>query len=81
MTFQVYESSGWRLATDHVQFALGRLAGALRHTRDALRWLGAPLAPAGPQPPHQQHAFLREYMMAHQVSHSTNSLHLHCTEP
>ncbi|XP_026731514.1 trafficking protein particle complex subunit 8 [Trichoplusia ni] len=64
--YQVYESSGWRLATDHVQFALGRLAGALRHTRDALRWLGAPLAPAAPQPPHQQHAFLREYMMAHQ---------------
>ncbi|KAJ8735551.1 hypothetical protein PYW07_007171 [Mythimna separata] len=64
--YQVYESSGWRLATDHVQFALGRLAGALRLPRDALRWLRAPLAPAGPQPPAQQDAFLREYMLAHQ---------------
>ncbi|CAH0695186.1 unnamed protein product [Spodoptera exigua] len=63
--YQVYENSGWRLATDHVQFALGRLAGALRLPRDALRWLAAPLAPAGPQPPHQQDAFLREYMLAH----------------
>ncbi|XP_050555044.1 trafficking protein particle complex subunit 8 [Spodoptera frugiperda] len=64
--YQVYESSGWRLATDHVQFALGRLAAALRLPRDALRWLAAPLAPAGHQPPRQQDAFLREYMLAHQ---------------
>ncbi|KAJ0182539.1 hypothetical protein K1T71_001908 [Dendrolimus kikuchii] len=60
--------SGWRLATDHVQFALGRLAGALRMPREAAAWLAAPLrpAPARPQPPHQQDAFLREYMLAHQ---------------
>ncbi|XP_075972327.1 trafficking protein particle complex subunit 8 homolog l(3)76BDm [Anticarsia gemmatalis] len=64
--YQVYERSGWRLATDHVQFALGRLAGALRQGRAALRWLGAPLAPRGPQPPQQQDAFLREYMLQHQ---------------
>ncbi|KAI8438483.1 hypothetical protein MSG28_010978, partial [Choristoneura fumiferana] len=37
----VYAASGWRLSTDHVQFALGRLASALRLTRDAVRWLGA----------------------------------------
>ncbi|XP_047034378.1 trafficking protein particle complex subunit 8 [Helicoverpa zea] len=64
--YQVYSESGWRLATDHVQFALGRLAGALRLAREARRWLAAPLAPRGPQPPHQQHAFLQEYMAAHQ---------------
>ncbi|CAB3239968.1 unnamed protein product [Arctia plantaginis] len=64
--YQVYENSGWRLATDHVQFALGRLASAQRNARDALRWLAAPLAPSGHQPPHQQAAFLREYMLAHQ---------------
>ncbi|KAI8438472.1 hypothetical protein MSG28_010973, partial [Choristoneura fumiferana] len=67
--YQVYAASGWRLSTDHVQFALGRLASALRLTRDAVRWLGAPLAPAARalQPAHQQDAFLREYMLAHQV--------------
>ncbi|PZC79153.1 hypothetical protein B5X24_HaOG216843 [Helicoverpa armigera] len=65
--YQVYSESGWRLATDHVQFALGRLAGALRLAREARRWLAAPLAPRGPQPPHQQLAFLQEYMAAHQV--------------
>ncbi|KAI8438468.1 hypothetical protein MSG28_010973, partial [Choristoneura fumiferana] len=61
--YQVYAASGWRLSTDHVQFALGRLASALRLTRDAVRWLGAPLAPAARalQPAHQQDAFLREY--------------------
>ncbi|KAI8438467.1 hypothetical protein MSG28_010973, partial [Choristoneura fumiferana] len=66
--YQVYAASGWRLSTDHVQFALGRLASALRLTRDAVRWLGAPLAPAARalQPAHQQDAFLREYMLAHQ---------------
>ncbi|XP_037298483.1 trafficking protein particle complex subunit 8 isoform X2 [Manduca sexta] len=69
--YQVYAESGWRLASDHVQFALGRLAGALRATRAAAAWLAAPLAPASPQPPHQQDAFLREYMLAQQ----------HCAEP
>ncbi|KAL4712641.1 hypothetical protein ACJJTC_007938 [Scirpophaga incertulas] len=64
--YQVYEGSGWRLSTDHVQFALGRLAGALKLPSDALRWLAAPLAPSGHQPPHQQEAFLREYILAHQ---------------
>ncbi|XP_063616644.1 trafficking protein particle complex subunit 8 [Cydia splendana] len=65
--YQVYRDSGWRLSTDHVQFALGRLAGALRLTRDAVRWLGAPLAPAARhQPAAQQDAFLREYMLQHQ---------------
>ncbi|XP_049881251.1 trafficking protein particle complex subunit 8 [Pectinophora gossypiella] len=64
--YQVYVDSGWRLATDHVQFALGRLAGALRLPRDAVRWLRGPLAPHTLQPPAQQHAFLREYMLAHQ---------------
>lgn len=63
---QVYSGSGWRLATDHVQFALGRLAGALRRAHDAVQWLAAPLAPHPPQPPAQQEAFLREYMHAHQ---------------
>ncbi|KPJ16736.1 hypothetical protein RR48_10335 [Papilio machaon] len=63
--YQVYTGSGWRLATDHVQFALGRLAGALKQAV-APRWLAAPLAPASPQPPPQQAAFLREYMLAHQ---------------
>ncbi|XP_013175761.1 PREDICTED: trafficking protein particle complex subunit 8 [Papilio xuthus] len=63
--YQVYTGSGWRLATDHVQFALGRLAGALKQAV-APRWLAAPLAPSSPQPPPQQAAFLREYMLAHQ---------------
>ncbi|XP_059050449.1 trafficking protein particle complex subunit 8 isoform X2 [Achroia grisella] len=69
--YQVYEGSGWRLSTDHVQFALGRLASALRRPSAAVQWLAGPLAPAaysapGAQPPHQQDAFLREYMLAHQ---------------
>ncbi|XP_060805731.1 trafficking protein particle complex subunit 8 isoform X2 [Amyelois transitella] len=67
--YQVYASSGWRLSTDHVQFALGRLAGALKRTRDAVQWLAAPLAPlpnSALQPPQQQDAFLREYVTAHQ---------------
>ncbi|KOB71872.1 TRS85-like protein, partial [Operophtera brumata] len=66
----VYGESGWRLATDHVQFALGRLASALRNGREALRWLAAPLhaAPAPARQHHQQQAaFLREYMLAHQT--------------
>ncbi|XP_068626862.1 trafficking protein particle complex subunit 8 [Battus philenor] len=63
--YQVYTGSGWRLATDHVQFALGRLASALKRA-EAPSWLAAPLAPASPQPPPQQAAFLREYMLAHQ---------------
>ncbi|XP_053609244.1 trafficking protein particle complex subunit 8 isoform X2 [Plodia interpunctella] len=64
--YQVYAESGWRLSTDHVQFALGRLAGALKRTQLAVRWLAAPLAPATPQPALQQDGFLREYMAAHQ---------------
>ncbi|XP_028156042.1 trafficking protein particle complex subunit 8 [Ostrinia furnacalis] len=64
--YQVYQNSGWRLSTDHVQFALGRLAGALKLTGDAVSWLAAPLAPSSHQPPHQQDAFLREYILAHQ---------------
>ncbi|CAG9796623.1 unnamed protein product [Diatraea saccharalis] len=64
--FQVYEGSGWRLSTDHVQFALGRLASSLKMPRDAVHWLAAPLAPSGHQPPPQQEAFLREYTLAHQ---------------
>ncbi|XP_072943715.1 trafficking protein particle complex subunit 8 [Epargyreus clarus] len=64
--YQVYAESGWRLATDHVQFALGRLAGALRLPRDAAHWLAAPLAPASHHHRHQQDAFLREFMLAHQ---------------
>ncbi|CAG4964933.1 unnamed protein product [Colias eurytheme] len=64
--YQIYAESGWRLSTDHVQFALGRLAGALRMPREAARWLAAPLAPAGHQPAPQQDAFLREFMLAHQ---------------
>ncbi|KAM3967553.1 trafficking protein particle complex subunit 8 homolog l(3)76BDm [Aphomia sociella] len=69
--YQVYEESGWRLSTDHVQFALGRLASALRRPRAAVLWLAGPLAPLeaaarASQPPHQQDAFLREYMLAHQ---------------
>ncbi|CAH2102558.1 unnamed protein product [Euphydryas editha] len=64
--YQVYAESGWRLSTDHVQFALGRLAGALRAPRDAAAWLAAPLAPSSPQPRAQQEAFLREFMRAHQ---------------
>ncbi|XP_046960546.1 trafficking protein particle complex subunit 8 [Vanessa cardui] len=64
--YQVYAGSGWRLSTDHVQFALGRLAGALRASRDAASWLAAPLAPDSPQPRAQQDAFLREFMLAHQ---------------
>ncbi|XP_061385966.1 trafficking protein particle complex subunit 8 isoform X3 [Danaus plexippus] len=63
--YQVYEDSGWRLSTDHVQFALGRLAGALR-VKEAVSWLAAPLAPNSPQPPAMQDAFLREFMLAHQ---------------
>ncbi|CAH0724853.1 unnamed protein product, partial [Brenthis ino] len=66
--YQVYGGSGWRLSTDHVQFALGRLAGALRAPRAAAAaaWLRAPLAPASPQPRAMQDAFLREFMLAHQ---------------
>ncbi|XP_039753731.1 trafficking protein particle complex subunit 8 [Pararge aegeria] len=64
--YQVYSGSGWRLSTDHVQFALGRLAGALRSPESAASWLAAPLAPHSPQPAAQQDAFLREFMLAHQ---------------
>ncbi|XP_069359904.1 trafficking protein particle complex subunit 8 [Maniola hyperantus] len=64
--YQVYAGSGWRLSTDHVQFALGRLAGALKLPRAAASWLAAPLAPLSPQPSAQQDAFLREFMLAHQ---------------
>ncbi|XP_023939464.1 trafficking protein particle complex subunit 8 [Bicyclus anynana] len=64
--YQVYYGSGWRLSTDHVQFALGRLAGALRLPHAAASWLAAPLAPNSPQPAAQQDAFLREFMLAHQ---------------
>lgn len=66
----MYGESGWRLATDHVQFALGRLASALRDGRAALRWLAAPLQGAPAPARHhtqQQAAFLREYMHQHQV--------------
>ncbi|CAK1539980.1 unnamed protein product [Leptosia nina] len=64
--YQVYEHSGWRLSTDHVQFALGRLAGALKMSREAAQWLASPLAPSGHQLAPQQDAFLREFMLAHQ---------------
>lgn len=64
--FQIYKHSGWRLSTDHVQFALGRLASGLRHMKDAVRWLTGPLEPLSSQPAEQQHSFLREYMLAHQ---------------
>lgn len=66
---QVYGGSGWRLSTDHVQFALGRLAGALRRGGEAARWLAMPLAPHSPQPQPQHRAFLRDYMQAHQVTY------------
>ncbi|GBP45708.1 Trafficking protein particle complex subunit 8 [Eumeta japonica] len=63
--YQVYAKSGWRLAADHVQYALGRLAAGLKLTKEAVAWLSAPLAPHSPQPAPQQLAFLREYMQAH----------------
>ncbi|XP_047506030.1 trafficking protein particle complex subunit 8 isoform X2 [Pieris napi] len=64
--YQVYQESGWRLSTDHVQFALGRLAGAMKMSADAARWLSGPLSPDSQQPETQQDAFLREFMLAHQ---------------
>ncbi|XP_050666465.1 trafficking protein particle complex subunit 8 isoform X2 [Leptidea sinapis] len=66
--YQVYKDSNWRLSTDHVQFALGRLAGALKMPREAALWLAAPLAPYEPshQEQAQQDAFMREFLLAHQ---------------
>ncbi|KAI8438487.1 hypothetical protein MSG28_010979, partial [Choristoneura fumiferana] len=54
-------STCWR--TRYCVLCVGRL------TRDAVRWLARALAPAARalQPAHQQDAFLREYMLAHQV--------------
>ncbi|XP_077295309.1 trafficking protein particle complex subunit 8 homolog l(3)76BDm [Arctopsyche grandis] len=60
--YQVYQGGGWRLATDHIEFAVGRLAGQVRAWDASSAALSSLLAPRSLQPPAQQAAFLREYL-------------------
>jgi trafficking protein particle complex subunit 8 len=60
--YQIYQGSGWRLATDHIEFAVGRLASQVHAWDASTSALASLLAPRSLQPPVQQAAFLREYL-------------------
>lgn len=64
---QVYQGGGWRLASDHIEFAVGRLAGQVHAWEASAKALSSLLAPRSLQPPAQQAAFLREYLHIIQV--------------
>ncbi|XP_026473845.1 trafficking protein particle complex subunit 8 isoform X2 [Ctenocephalides felis] len=63
--YQVYESRGWRLAEDHINFTIGRLAINLNQGSESVEALTRLLRPGSQQNASQQSAFLKEFLISH----------------
>lgn len=70
---QVYESRGWRLAEDHINFTIGRLAINLNQGSESVEALTRLLRPGSQQNASQQSAFLKEFLISHNVSYQKKS--------
>ena len=69
----VYEDKSWHLAEDHINFTLGRQSFNLRQLDDALKSFRQLLVYESQQPPHQQAAYLREFLFVFKVENLSYS--------
>jgi len=67
--YQVFESKGWSLAEDHIQYTIGKQAVTLKKLDVASKSLAHLLRPSSLQCSTQQAAFLREYIATQKVKY------------
>lgn len=65
---QIYKGKNWSLAEDHIQFTIGRLASSLQLQVEATESFANLITATSRQSAQQQAVFLKEYLIAHQVS-------------
>lgn len=65
--YQIYESAGWDLASDHIHYTLGRLASCLEIFGEAVMFFSKLLSGQSKQTATQQATFLKEYLSILQV--------------
>ncbi|XP_053954695.1 trafficking protein particle complex subunit 8 [Anastrepha ludens] len=63
--FQVFQSRGWSLAEDHIQYTMAKQACALKRLEEASRSYSHLLHPDSQQTAQQQIIFLKEYIQMH----------------
>ncbi|XP_036342212.1 trafficking protein particle complex subunit 8-like [Rhagoletis pomonella] len=63
--FQVFQSRGWSLAEDHIQYTMAKQACALKRLEEASRSYSHLLHPGSQQSAQQQVIFLKEYIQMH----------------
>nr|XP_014088536.1 trafficking protein particle complex subunit 8 [Bactrocera oleae] len=63
--YQVFESRGWSLAEDHIQYTMAKQACALKRLEEASSSYSLLLHPASQQSAQQQIIFLKEYIQMH----------------
>ncbi|XP_067647513.1 trafficking protein particle complex subunit 8 [Eurosta solidaginis] len=63
--FQVFQSRGWSLAEDHIQYTMAKQAYALKRLEEASRSYSHLLHPGSKQSAQQQMVFLKEYIQMH----------------
>ncbi|XP_056646298.1 trafficking protein particle complex subunit 8 [Diorhabda sublineata] len=60
--YQVYENTGWDLASDHIHYTIGRQANNLQHFDEAIESFAKLLKGESKQTAQQQATFLKEYL-------------------
>ncbi|KAG5890112.1 hypothetical protein JTB14_005243 [Gonioctena quinquepunctata] len=60
--YQVYENTGWDLASDHIHYTIGRQANNLHHYDEAVESFAKLLKGESKQMQQQQAMFLKEYL-------------------
>ncbi|CAH1153382.1 unnamed protein product [Phaedon cochleariae] len=60
--YQIYENTGWDLASDHIHYTIGRQANNLQHFDEAVDSFVKLLKGESKQTPLQQALFLKEYL-------------------
>lgn len=60
--YQVYENTGWDLASDHIHYTIGRQANNLQHFDEAVESFAKLLKGESRQTAQQQATFLKEYL-------------------
>ncbi|CAH1982606.1 unnamed protein product [Acanthoscelides obtectus] len=60
--YQIYENTGWNLASDHIHYTIGRLANNLQQFDEAIDYFSKLLEGESKQSAQQQAMFLKEYL-------------------
>nr|XP_023020027.1 trafficking protein particle complex subunit 8 [Leptinotarsa decemlineata] len=79
--YQIYENTGWDLASDHIHYTIGRQANNLHHFDEAVDSFSKLLQGESKQTPQQQAIFLKEYLAILENKLKTESENDQLTSP